>query len=161
MWHRIIYCLVLGLLIASLSDGNVSAADKSGITRCTPTVEDEMGPFYRPGAPLRSVLGTGYLLTGTVRSSTDCTPLGTALVEFWMTGPDGRYSDAYRAAVITGKEGRYRLETDYPGFYANRPVHIHIRAQAEGFRSVTTQHYPEKGAGAATFDLILPPLVEP
>lgn len=149
----------MSLLLVAL--GNAQAAGTNDSLRCTPTEEDEMGPFYRPGAPLRSVLGSGYVLTGTVRSALDCAPLGAALVEFWMAGPDGRYGDDYRAAIITGAAGIYRLETDYPGFYASRPVHIHIRAIAEGFRSVTTQHYPQQGKSEATFDLVLPPLKEP
>lgn len=150
--------IILGLLLVSLTVSSSQAAGDSSPLQCKPTEEDEMGPFYRPGAPLRSVLGTGYVLTGTVRSALDCSPLGAALIEFWMTGPDGRYSDAYRAAVITGVEGKYRLETDYPGFYANRPAHIHIRVSAEGFHSLTTQHYLEKGAQQAGFDLVLLPL---
>ena len=160
MWHRITHGLALSLLVASLVFGQAVAGNE-GNAACKLTEEDEMGPFYRPGAPLRSVLGKGYLLSGTVRSASDCSPLGAALVEFWMAGPDGHYSDAYRAAIITGATGRYRLETDYPGGYASRPIHIHIRASAPEFRSITTQHYPESGVQSAVFDLVLLPLQTP
>ena len=43
--------------------------------RCAPTPWDEIGPFYRPNAPLRGKIGSGYLLSGTVRSSVDCSLL--------------------------------------------------------------------------------------
>jgi len=157
MWYTMTQCLALGLLFTTLAFGQAAAGgDEKGVP-CKPTEEDEMGPFYRPGAPLRSVLGSGYILSGTVRAAGDCRPLDNALVEFWMTGPDGHYSDAYRAAVITGVAGRYRLETDLPGIYGSRPIHIHIRAEAYGHAAVTTQHYPAKGQSTATFDLVLPP----
>ena len=124
---------------------------------CTPTQEDEMAPFYRPGAPLRSIIGTGYVLDGTVKSALDCSPLGAALIEFWMTGPDGWYDVAYRAAIITGPNGRYRLQSHLPGIYGKRPAHIHIRASAEGHQTLTTQHYLQQGVESATFDLVLIP----
>jgi len=116
-----------------------------------------MGPFYRAGAPLRSKIGTGYLLTGSVKSASDCALLSRALIEFWQTGPDGRYDDAHRAAVITGASGTYQLETDFPAEYLTRPPHIHIRVSAPGFQTLTTQHYLKQGSSSANFDLILLP----
>ena len=125
--------------------------------RCAPTEEDEMGPFYRPGAPLRSVVGHGHVLLGTVKAAVDCEPIAAALIEFWMTGPDGWYDDAYRAAVITGPSGNYRFESHYPGLYANRPAHIHIRVTAEGFETLTTQYYLQPEQRDGHFDLVLRP----
>lgn len=116
-----------------------------------------MGPFYRPGAPLRSKIGAGYLLTGTVKSAVDCTPIAAPLIEFWQAGVNGRYDDAHRAAVITGKAGYYQLETDFPAEYYSRPPHIHIRVSAAGFQTLVTQHYLRKKSSSATFDLILTP----
>ena len=52
---------------------------------CAPTLEDEMGPFYKPGAPYRHSVGTGYLLFGTVKSAVDCNPVPAAMIELWMT----------------------------------------------------------------------------
>ena len=125
--------------------------------RCQPTPQDEMGPFYRAGAPLRSRIGAGYLLTGTVKSASDCRPVPSPLIEFWQTGPDGRYDDAHRAAVITGEDGAYRFETNFPGAYLTRPPHIHIRVTAAGFQTLTTQHYLKPGTEMALFDLVLIP----
>jgi len=122
---------------------------------CPPTPEDEMGPFYRPGAPLRDSIGEGYLLSGTVRSSGDCKPLPGAVIEFWLAGPDGRYGDAWRATVKADREGHYRFSSIPPGLYPGRVPHIHIRVSADGFPPLVTQHYPAPGALEAVFDLVL------
>jgi protocatechuate 3,4-dioxygenase beta subunit len=124
---------------------------------CPPTPWDEIGPFYRPNAPVRSTIGKGYILSGTVRSSTDCRPVANARVEFWQTGPDGNYDDAHRATIHADSQGRYRLETSFPPGYAGRPSHIHILVDAGGFEGLVTQHYPKPGAKGATFDLVLVP----
>jgi protocatechuate 3,4-dioxygenase beta subunit len=124
---------------------------------CTPTPWDEIGPFYRPNAPVRSTIGTGYVMEGTVRSSADCKPIANARIEVWQTGPDGTYDDATRATLFTDRQGRYRLQTSYPPAYVGRPSHIHILVDAAGFEGLITQHYPKKGAKRATFDLVLVP----
>ena len=125
--------------------------------QCKPTPEDEMGPFYRAGAALQSKIGAGYQLTGNVKSANDCALISGALIELWQAGPDGRYDDAHRAAIITGESGAYQLETDFPAEYFTRPPHIHIRVSAPGFQTLTTQHYLKQGSSSANFDLILIP----
>jgi protocatechuate 3,4-dioxygenase beta subunit len=147
--HRL--CILILFLLTAIISSPAAAF------KCPPTPEDEMGPFYRPGAPLRSVIGSGYLLSGTVKSAADCAPIPSPLIELWQTGPNGRYDDAHRAAIITDASGEYRFETNYPGDYATRPPHIHIRVSAKGFQTLTTQHYLRRGATAADFDLILVP----
>jgi len=124
---------------------------------CRPTEPDEVGPFYKPDAPLRSRIGQGYVLSGTVRSAADCRPLPGARIEFWQAGPGGGYDDAYRATILADTEGRYRLDTYYPPAYQRRPPHIHILVLAPGYRRLITQHYPAAGARRATFDLVLEP----
>jgi len=125
--------------------------------KCPPTDWDEIGPFYRPNAPVRSSIGKGYLLSGTVLSSRDCSAIPDARVEVWQTGPDGRYDDAHRATIIADKRGRYQLETTPPRGYGNRPSHIHILVDVKGFEGLITQHYPRQGAKRGTFDLVLVP----
>lgn len=124
---------------------------------CTPTPWDEIGPFYKPDAPVRSRIGKGYVLSGTVRSSADCSPIAGARIEVWQTGPDGNYDDAHRATIIADKRGRYRLQTSFPPGYERRPSHIHILVDAKGYEGLITQHYPKQGAKAAGFDLVLVP----
>mgnify|MGYP001176962942 CR=1 FL=1 len=146
--------LSLLFFVSLLSVSSLSAATEY---RCQPTPEDEMGPFYRPDAPLRSKIGNGYLLTGTVISAVDCHPVPAPLIEFWQTSPNGRYDDDYRAAIITDATGTYRLETNLPPAYASRTPHIHIRVSAKGFQPLVTQHYLKPGTKAARFDLVLIP----
>jgi len=149
---KILLCVCLSILsISLLGVGSAYAA------ACAPTPWDEIGPFYRPNAPMRNSIGKGYLLSGTVRSSADCSTIPNARVEVWQTGPSGQYDDAHRATILADKKGRYRLETDPPPGYARRPSHIHILVDVKGFEGLVTQHYPKAGAKQATFDLVLVP----
>lgn len=124
---------------------------------CKPTEPDVLGPFYKPGAPMRSSVGKGYVLSGVVRSSANCAPIKNAKVEFWLVGPDGEYGDDYRATVVADESGAYRFESHFPPPYYGRPSHIHIRVSDDGFRTLVTQHYPVKGQARAAFDLVLVP----
>jgi protocatechuate 3,4-dioxygenase beta subunit len=125
---------------------------------CRPTAPDELGPFYKPGAPVRSSVGTGYVLEGTVRSAKDCAPVPGAAVELWLAGPDGGYGDAYRATVIADGKGAYRFESHVPPPYYGRPPHIHLRVSARGFETLVTQQYPGEGTRQGTFDIVLVPV---
>ena len=125
--------------------------------QCEPTVEDEMGPFYRPDAPYRSSVGTGYLLVGTVKAAHDCSPIAAAKIELWMTGPDGRYGDPWRATLLSAENGTYYFVSHAATDYGSRRPHIHFRVTAKGFAPLVTQHYPAADAGEGLFDLILIP----
>jgi protocatechuate 3,4-dioxygenase beta subunit len=125
---------------------------------CRPTKPDMLGPFYKPNAPVRSSVGEGYVLQGTVRSAPACTPVAGARIEFWLTGPDGEYDDAHRATLFADAEGAYRFASNFPQPYSGRPPHIHIRVSGEGFNTLITQHYPQPDKTAASFDLILTPI---
>lgn len=124
---------------------------------CLPTPWDEIGPYYRPNPPVRNIIGTGYVLSGTVRSTVGCRPLGNVRIEIWQAGPDGEYADQYRATIFSDQAGRYRLQTSVPPPYGRRPPHIHILVDVKGFEGLVTQHYPKKGKKSATFDLVLEP----
>lgn len=131
------------LLLAAVLLGSAPASGASPDDwACPPTPPDAQGPFYRADTPIRYRLGTGYRLTGTVRSASDCRPLPGARVEVWMTGPDGRYADRWRATLIASRSGRYRLESSFPGPYGSRPPHIHLIANAPGHAELVTQFYP-------------------
>lgn len=128
--------------------------------QCEPTPADEMGPFYHPNAAYRTSVGTGYLLLGTVKSASDCSPIPAAMIELWMTGPEGRYGDAWRATIFSTIKGTYHFKSHAPTDYGSRRPHIHIRVSAEGFEPLVTQHYPVKNAGEGLFDLVLIPSPE-
>ena len=135
----------------------MTAQSKKYSIGCTPTVPDAQGPFYKPKAPIRNSVGKGYALSGKVMSSTDCGPILHAKVELWMAGPDGEYKDDFRATLTIDDSGEYQFESHRPPSYLSRPPHIHIRVTAEGFKTLTTQHYPEKGSRSGEFDLVLIP----
>jgi protocatechuate 3,4-dioxygenase beta subunit len=144
--------LVTVMLVFMISNA-VDAAN----FECAPTPGDSEGPFYKPNAPLRSSVGKGYLLSGTIRSAKDCSAVPGAEIEFWLAGPDGRYDDAHRAAVLADESGTYRFESNVPPKYTSRPPHVHMRVTAENFETLITQHYPKNGTSEGDFPLVLIP----
>lgn len=122
---------------------------------CRPTQPDALGPFYEPGAPVRSKVGSGYVLSGRVLAAGTCRALARARIEFWLVNPQGEYDDAHRATVFAGRRGGYRFESSKPVGYESRPPHIHIRVTARGYRTLVTQHYPRATATRAVFTLVL------
>jgi len=95
-----------------------------------PTV---FGPFYVPGAPMRTmgesiaVAGSTdqeIVISGVVRTSYR-EPLGNALLEVWQVMPNGLYdvqdpsmeSMSHRATFRTGDDGRYEFRTTIPVDY--------------------------------------------
>jgi catechol 1,2-dioxygenase len=122
---------------------------------CKPTQPDMLGPFYEPGAPVRTSVGSGYVLSGAVLAAEECKPIPNTHIEFWLANSRGDYDDAHRATVFAGQRGRYRLESNVPVSYGGRPPHIHVRVRAPGYEELVTQHYPERGQRKANFDLVL------
>lgn len=147
--------VVLALLL--LAGPTTTATGAKAAVRCEPTRPDADGPFYRPGAPVRDRVGEGYTLSGRVLSTVNCRPLAGARVEIWLNGPDGKYSDRWRATLYADKNGRYRFESHLPVPYGSRPPHIHIIANAADHAELITQHYPQPGSTSASFDLVLIP----
>ena len=54
-----------------------------------------LGPFYEPGAPVRTSVGSGYELSGTVLAAKECKPIPNAHIELWLANPRGDYDDAH------------------------------------------------------------------
>ena len=133
-----------------------SHADAAGRPAgCKPTQPDMLGPFYKPGAPVRRSVGSGYVLSGTVLAAEECKPIRKARIEFWLANPKGDYDDAHRATVFAGERGEYRFESNVAVSYGGRPPHIHVRVTAGDYEELVTQHYPDGGQRAANFDLVL------
>jgi catechol 1,2-dioxygenase len=126
-----------------------------GHVNCKPTQPDMLGPFYEPGAPVRTSVGSGYELSGRVLGAEECKPIPNAKIEFWLANSRGDYDDAHRATVFAGQRGRYRFESNVPVSYGDRPPHIHVRVTTPGNEELVTQHYPERGQRKANFDLVL------
>jgi protocatechuate 3,4-dioxygenase beta subunit len=150
--NKIIVLTVI-LMAAPIVSGTLKAED----FKCAPTPEDSLGPFYKPNAPIRSAVGEGYVLSGTVKSARDCSKVPGAKIEFWLAGTDGSYDDDHRATVLADDSSAYRFESNLPPKYNFRPPHIHIRVTAEGFRTLVTQHYPKAGTSKGDFPLVLVP----
>jgi protocatechuate 3,4-dioxygenase beta subunit len=146
---RLVALAALLLLALGLGSAGSSAAP-----RCVPTRADSLGPYYEPGAPVRSKVGTGYVLRGRVLT-TGCRPIRRARIELWLVNPRGRYDDAHRATMFARADGSYRFQSNRPVAYESRPPHIHVRVTARGFRTLVTQHYPRGARTSATFNLVL------
>jgi catechol 1,2-dioxygenase len=132
-----------------------SRAAAGGPADCKPTQPDMLGPFYEPGAPVRTRVGSGYVLSGTVLAAQECQPIPNARMEFWLANPRGDYDDAHRATVFASQRGEYCFKSNVPVSYGGRPPHIHVRVTAPGYEELVTQHYPERGQRKANFDLVL------
>jgi len=117
---------------------------------CIPTLDDGLSPSYRSGTPVRSAVGHGHVLTGTVRSSRDCTPIANAQLELWPEYPGQGHFDEARATVFTDSAGQYRFECDPPD-------HIHMRISAPGYITVAQNSYHPEGQAEGTFDVVLAP----
>jgi protocatechuate 3,4-dioxygenase beta subunit len=142
------------IVLATLALGSTTTSNAVA-SKCRATAPDSLGPFYVPGAPVRSRVGAGYLLRGRVLSAATCRPIRRARVEFWLVNEQGEYDDAHRATVLARSDGRYRFESNRPVAYGSRPPHIHVRVTARGYRTLVTQHYPRGSRASATFDLVL------
>lgn len=124
---------------------------------CSPTRADAEGPFYVPGAPIRTSTGSGLVIRGRLLGAPDCRPLPGGGIEWWQTDRRGRYDDEHRGTQTVDSKGAYRFVTDFPGSYPGRPPHIHFKAKASGFQSLTTQLYLRSGETEVEFDIVLVP----
>jgi protocatechuate 3,4-dioxygenase beta subunit len=133
--------------------------------QCIETAENIEGPYYRKGAPERSVLvndstpGTKFSLHGQVWGLGCKAPLAGAVLDFWQATHDGHYdidgtmsradvkNFIFRGKQTTDDQGRFSLVTVIPGNYLNgaqyRPAHIHAKVSAPGHATITTQLYFE------------------
>lgn len=123
------------------------------------TARQTEGPFFKTDAPRRISLIEGnpshrFVLEGQVLSP-QCRPVPNALLDFWHADEQGAYDNQgfrYRGHQYTDAQGRYRLETIVPAEYPGRTRHIHVKAQAQGRRVLTTQlYFPDDPANARDF----------
>ena len=121
------------------------------------TTTDILGPFYRPGSPLRNNLiikgqpGTPVELSGTIKHSDCITPYQKAKIELWHCGSDGVYDNTsgeyrYRGTGYCDDNGHYLFKTILPVPYDTgagfiRPAHFHLMITAPGYQPLVTQLY--------------------
>jgi protocatechuate 3,4-dioxygenase beta subunit len=90
---------------------------------------------------------------------TDDKPVENATVDLWQANAAGRYRHPHDsnqapldpnfqgwAIVPSGKEGKFRFKTVYPGTYPasdawTRPPHIHFKVSKSGYVELITQMY--------------------
>lgn len=150
---------------------------------CRPTVESQLGPFYREGAPWRTKLcgadepGEPLVLAGRVTASETCAPLKGAVLDVWHASAAGFYDNNapsrpfdpakffLRGQTKTDADGRYHFETIMPGNYGQgrfvRAKHIHILITCPGYGQLVTECYFEGDKHNATDSLVKSSLVAP
>lgn len=136
-----------------------------------------LGPYYTEGAPELTPPytvpmrddepGDRLILSGTVRSATDGSPVRNALMDMWQCDAEGLYSNIepslpknnLRGKFRTDDDGRFEVCTIVPapyeipkggptgellaaaGWSAFRPAHLHLKVGAAGHDEITTQLY--------------------
>jgi protocatechuate 3,4-dioxygenase beta subunit len=125
---------------------SASAAIEQGVAQCILTPELTQGPYYVPGEAVRHDItegkpGTPLLLSCRVVNASTCKPIAKAAVDVWHCDALGVYSGAIannagtnflRGVQRTNAKGIATFETIYPGFYAGRAVHIHVKVHVRG-----------------------------
>lgn len=144
--------------IAVSASGFISFDGSKYVGDCE-TTTDILGPFYRPGSPVRTDLtiagdpGIKVLLTGKVKHNDCVTPYKNAKIELWHCSSTGEYDNSsnefrYRATTYSDDNGGYRFNTVMPVPYGiggshYRPAHFHLMITAEGYQPLITQLYFE------------------
>jgi protocatechuate 3,4-dioxygenase beta subunit len=125
---------------------SASAAIEQGVAQCILTPELTQGPYYVPGEAIRHDItegkpGTPLLLSCRVVNASTCRPVAKAAVDVWHCDALGVYSGAIannagtnflRGVQRTNAQGTATFATIYPGFYAGRAVHIHVKVHVRG-----------------------------
>jgi len=146
-------CFTTGALTAvtGITESNLLAfAQGATPQQLAPTPANQLGPFFKKGAPATSVLrhagdsGFPLKVVGRVLNTRgDAVP--DAKVEIWHADHVGKYDLAgnrYRAQVPLGAKGEYSVDTLMPGHYPDRVCqHIHYLVTAPGHEPLVTQLY--------------------
>ncbi len=132
------------------SDAPPSTAVAESHIACIPTYDDTVSPSYIPNTPIRTAVGHGHILTGVIRSSSDCSPIINAKLEFWPEEAGKGHPNESRATLFSDQNGMYQFE-------CNPPEHIHMRISAPGYRTIGVNRYHPNGASKGTLDIVLVP----
>jgi protocatechuate 3,4-dioxygenase beta subunit len=115
--------------------------------------EQEEGPFYVDLGKVRANIvegqdGVPLDLRVRVVDHERCVPVANAAVDIWQCNAYGVYSDEssentvgqtyLRGIQFTDSEGWAELKTIYPGHYAGRATHIHVKVHIGGKRTKKT-----------------------
>jgi protocatechuate 3,4-dioxygenase beta subunit len=155
-----------GLAKVAESDaaGEGPAGVASGAVKCVLTPEQTEGPYYIDGEKIRRNItegkaGTPLTLRLKVVNASSCKPIKGALVDIWHADAVGVYSGFgagassrtfMRGLQRTNAQGLAIFRTVYPGWYAGRTVHIHVKVHVGGNVVHTGQlYFPDAVTDAA------------
>jgi protocatechuate 3,4-dioxygenase beta subunit len=128
----------------------------SGAVSCVLAPEQTEGPYYLPGDKVRRNVtegkpGAALTLRLTVVDVSTCKPIKGAAVDIWHCDAAGVYSGVQAQNTVgqtflrgiqkTDAKGVATFRTIYPGWYAGRTVHIHVRVYLGGNIIHTGQLY--------------------
>jgi protocatechuate 3,4-dioxygenase beta subunit len=131
-------------------------------------VEQTEGPYYKTGSPERTNIanegasGEPLTLTGYVLDK-DCNPIAGAWIDFWQADGNGTYDNTGHNLCghqFTDGNGRYILQTVFPGIYPGRTNHIHVKLRKSESSPIviTTQLYfpdSQQNTGDSIFDPVM------
>ncbi|MGO4812548.1 intradiol ring-cleavage dioxygenase [Cupriavidus sp. 2MCAB6] len=140
--------------------GDTAAQSAPAACLLTPTLTE--GPFYIDQALMRSDIRDGRpgqllrLRLVVVDTDRGCAPVAGALASIWHCDAGGSYSGYDQAGMHaaptsaarflrgvqpTGADGSAQFLTIYPGWYASRAVHIHLKIHVGKEEVLTSQMF--------------------
>lgn len=148
---------------AASTSTTAAAAPATTVATCVLTPEMTEGPYYIAGETIRADVTDGrpgipLRLDLTVLDATACTPIAGATVEIWHADAGGVYSGFgsgassrtfLRCVQVTGADGKVEFQTIYPGWYAGRATHIHLKVLVNGTTHTSQLFFPEAVNNAA------------
>ena len=140
---------------ASEAAGAGPAGVATGAVTCVLTPEQTEGPYYIANEHVRRNItegrsGTPLTLRTTVVDASSCKQIKGAAVDIWHADAGGVYSGFgtgagnrtfMRGIQRTDAKGLALFKTVYPGWYAGRTVHIHVKVHLGGNVVHTGQLY--------------------
>jgi protocatechuate 3,4-dioxygenase beta subunit len=147
-----------GFALTALGAAGLKTASDAGAAAtvsCILTPEQTEGPYYIAGEKLRRNITEGrpglpLALRTFVVDATTCRPIRNAAVDIWHADAAGIYSGFgdgassrtfMRGIQRTNAKGLAQFRTVYPGWYAGRTVHIHVKVHVRGNVVHTGQLY--------------------
>jgi protocatechuate 3,4-dioxygenase beta subunit len=141
--------LALGGALASRTAAAGSLLPSEGAAECVLTPELTEGPYWIDNSLTRRDITEGrhglpLILRLAVVHADNCRPIKGADVELWHAdasgeysgfegGPGGRTETRYlRGHQRTNAKGVVRFDTIFPGWYAGRTPHIHVKVHVGG-----------------------------
>ena len=119
---------------------------------CKATASMPLGGHYKPDAPYKVDVSQGLVVKGRVLSAEGCAPIAHAKIDHWQANSEGFYTDNLRAHLLSGADGEYALQTEWPG---TSTPHIHFIVSADGYKELVTQWVGRKSVEEITIDFVL------